>query len=206
MEEEFESTKPPLSRVKKITSIVLNCFLGLAIIFFLFSLTVVKVTVDGSSMFPTLVDKQVGYSDQFFYKLGKVKRFDIVVFNQNGLTFVKRVIGLPNEKVEYKDNVLIINDKPYEEKFLSQEAKNATCSGTYSTKQFCTNNVIVPSDEYFVLGDNRKASSDSRVQAWHIKKTDIVGIGFVLIGNCGSYTNGTCSNIKYDILNIKIVK
>ena len=105
-------------------------------------------SVDGSSMYPTLENKDVGYS-LVITKLIGVNRFDIVVVDQGEKLLVKRVIGLPNETIEYKDNVLYIDGTKYEEPYLSD----------VTTDDF---KVELNEDEYYCLGDNRNVSLDSR--------------------------------------------
>lgn len=111
------------------------------------------VVVNGPSMDTTLHDKDIMILNKLAYKVGKIKRFDIVVIDatigNRKTKIIKRVIGLPNETVEYKDGKLYINDKIVEDKYAK----------TY-TKDF--EKVYVKEGNYFVLGDNRIVSQDSR--------------------------------------------
>ncbi len=104
--------------------------------------------VNGSSMEDTLFNNDLVIINKIGLK-GGIDRFDIVVIDFEDSAIIKRVIGLPNEKVEYKDNKLYINDKLMETP-IDFEA---------------TNNFILEADEnqYIVLGDNRNVSKDSRV-------------------------------------------
>ena len=85
-------------------------------------------------------------------ELGEVKRFDIVVVKYDGKYLIKRVIALPGETLEYKDSKLYINGEEIEETFLEADVKtdNFKLSGK------------VPENYYFVVGDNREVSLDSR--------------------------------------------
>ena len=106
------------------------------------------MSISGNSMYPTLKDKQVVKVS----KIKEISRFDIVIAKKHdNYLIVKRVIGLPDEKVEYKNNHLYINDKPVTEDFID----------LYSTK---TENFVytLKDNEYFLLGDNREYSTDSR--------------------------------------------
>ncbi len=117
------------------------------------------VRVDGDSMNPTLSNNQI----LLLNKMDKnYKRFDVIVFNHNGNKLVKRIIGLPGDKVTYTDNKLYINDKLIKENYTRKNTDDFT-----SDK--------VPSDMYFVLGDNRSNSLDSRYIGF-ISKSDIEGV------------------------------
>ncbi len=106
------------------------------------------VRVNGSSMYPTLKGNEI----MLLNKLGHINRFDIVVLKIDGRedNLIKRIIGLPGETVEIKDNDIYINDKKLEDKY--------GYGVTYNIDK-----VTLKKDEYFILGDNRKISLDSRV-------------------------------------------
>jgi len=112
------------------------------------SFLVTPIKVNGTSMSPTLKGNEI----MLLNKLGHIDRFDIVVIkiddNQDNL--IKRVIGLPGESVEIKENEIYINDKKLEDKYGS--------GVTYNIDK-----VTLKNGEYFVLGDNRIVSMDSRV-------------------------------------------
>lgn len=129
------------------------------------SFLVTPVRVNGSSMYPTLKGGEI----MLLNKLGKIDRFDIVVLKlDNGEdNLIKRVIGMPGESVEIKDNKIYVNDKVLEESF--------GVGVTYNIDK-----VTLKDDEYFVLGDNRIISMDSRVFGT-INKEEIKGTtNFVL--------------------------
>ena len=120
------------------------------------------VIVEGRSMYPTLHDQDIGIANIIGLKVMGVKRFDIVVIDLDEYDnlLVKRVIGLPNEKVEFKDDKLYIDDVYLEEGFLDDEYK----SGYQNKGQRFTDDFSIQlgEDEYFCMGDNRPHSSDCR--------------------------------------------
>lgn len=138
----------------------------------------------GPSMNPTLVEKDAVLLNKFAYRIGKIRRGDVVALNYNGEKFmVKRVIGLPGEKIEYKNNILYINDEPFEEKYLGSDVETEDFLVSGSKVYTVNYNVdtlenlesdIIPEDMYLVLGDNRQNSEDSRYYGL-IKKEDIIG-------------------------------
>ena len=107
------------------------------------------IRVNGSSMYPTLQDKEFMILNKIGLQKG-INRFDIVVVESNGKYIIKRVIGLPGESVMYSDNKLYINGKVIEDNYSKSETENFE-------------NVILKDNEYFVMGDNREISKDSRV-------------------------------------------
>lgn len=131
------------------------------------------IRVNGTSMYPTLQDKEFMILNKIALKDG-IDRFDIVVVKTNNTNIIKRVIALPGESVMYKDNKLYINGKVMEDNY----SKTAT-------EDF--DNIVLKEDEYFVMGDNREVSKDSRiigpVNIKSIKgKTNLVFFPFSKIG------------------------
>jgi signal peptidase I len=121
--------------------------------YFLFT----PIIVDGSSMYPTLKDDNRMIVNKLSYVFGEPKRFDIIVFHApEKKDYIKRVIGLPGETVEYRNDTLYINGKKYDEPYLDELKKETE---GLLTESFI---VTVPKDHIFVLGDNRRFSRDSR--------------------------------------------
>lgn len=123
------------------------------------------VVVRGDSMDPTLINSERVIA----LKNHDIKRFDIITFpapDDEGKNYIKRVIGLPGDTVEYRDDTLYINGKAYKEPYL-QEYKDELTDGAPLTGDFTLEEVIgttkVPEGEVFVLGDNRRISKDSRM-------------------------------------------
>ena len=118
--------------------------------------------VDGASMDDTLKDGQLVIINKLVYRFDDIKRFDVVVVKNeiNNDKIIKRVIGLPNEVVEYRDNKLYINNELIETDIKFKD----TSDFRKTTKE----------NEYLVLGDNRPVSKDSRVLG-NFTKEDIIG-------------------------------
>jgi signal peptidase I len=114
--------------------------------------------VSGSSMVPTFENGDYLIIDKISYELGSPKRDDVVVFRYPGDTtkfFIKRIIGLPSETVDIKGNDVMITNATHPNGFKLDQpfVKNPANNDTH---------YVLKSDEYFVMGDNRSASSDSR--------------------------------------------
>ena len=111
---------------------------------------VTPIRVNGPSMNTTLKDGDIMFLNEIIYRFNNIKRFDIVVVKYDDEYIIKRVIGLPGEEVSYKDNKLYINGKYVKEDFKHKD-----------TADF--ESVLVGNNQYFVMGDNRANSLDSRV-------------------------------------------
>ncbi|AMX00245.1 signal peptidase I [Rummeliibacillus sp. G93] len=139
---------------------------------FLFS----PVTVKGESMEPTYHNN----NKIIISKVSHIDRFDIIVFDSpvEDDHYIKRVIGLPGDTIKVKDDQLYINGKKYKEPYLKQGIKEYESLGDNFTEDFTLKEVSgvkkVPKNSYFVLGDNRQNSSDSRDYGF-IKKSAVTG-------------------------------
>ena len=123
---------------------------------------VTPAIVNGDSMVPTLIDKEVVIINKIALRFWNINRLDIVVVNneEDNDKIIKRVIGLPNETIECKNNNIYINGKKMESELTFED-----------TEDF---KVTTKEGEYFVLGDNRDVSKDSRVLG-NFTKEDFVG-------------------------------
>ena len=162
-------------KIMNILSYVLVIVIALLIKQFVFS----PIKVNGSSMYPTLRDGDIMFLNEIGYHLNGLKRFDIVVVNTENDRIIKRVIGLPGEYVEYKDNILYINGEEVKENFDHEITHNFKLDEIGHDK--------IPDGYYFVVGDNRGDSLDSRkiglISKDQIKgKTDLILLPFKRLG------------------------
>ena len=138
---------------------------GALIIFLIFQVTLQNSIVDGSSMEPNLMNADRLLVSKISYTFSEPKRGDIVIFPSpygDGREFIKRIIGLPGETVQVVSGQVRINGTPLDEPYLVNK----------DTRSYPP--TVIPQGEYFVLGDNRPVSLDSR-QGWTIKRSDING-------------------------------
>ena len=134
------------------------------VVFFVRSYIVTPVVVRGDSMDVTLHDGQVLFLSKISYKLEKIKRFDIVVIrDEDNDLIIKRVIGMPGDYVEYKNNKLYINYKEVEDKYAFGETEDFDLNDICEIREDECKRKI-PNDRYLALGDNREVSADSRVK------------------------------------------
>lgn len=152
--------------IKEIIPYIVIIILVILIRTFLFT----PVVVVGDSMVPTLSNSQILLLDKITYRFKEIERFDIVVIDIGKSEIIKRVIGLPGEKVEYKENKLYINGEVIESvyNFDTQDFN----------MEYITEKEYIPNDKYLVLGDNRLVSSDSRIIGL-IDKKDILGKSYI---------------------------
>ncbi|SEB09914.1 signal peptidase I [Thalassobacillus cyri] len=120
--------------------------------------------VDGESMEPTLYDGNLLMVNKVIYDWQGIGRDDVIVFHANEKEdYVKRVIGVPGDHIEFKDDTLYINGEAQPEKYLDALRPN---DGKLFTKDFTLEEVTgkseVPEGHLFVMGDNRRDSLDSR--------------------------------------------
>lgn len=153
---------------------VLSAVLFLFIDVFVFS----SYEVDGSSMATTLEDGDKLIVNKMIYEFGNISRFDIIIFHGMGDDdYVKRVIGLPGDVLEYRDDQLLVNGEYVKESFLPHQSNNRLLgqkeTGNFKLEEL-TKEAMVPENTLFVMGDNRLNSYDSRHFGF-VSIDDIVG-------------------------------
>lgn len=138
------------------------------IIYLVFRFVVAFPKVNGYAMTPNYYD-----GDRvFIYRHGKVKRNTVILLQvpdrEDGTTNIRRVIGLPGERIEFKDDVLYVNGEEKVERFLGEQIAKAKEEGYLLTENFTVSDFspdgksTIPEGYYLVLGDNRSFSADSR--------------------------------------------
>lgn len=133
--------------------------------------------VEGGSMLPNFIDKEYLLAEKLEYFIGEPKRGDVIIFkypNNPTTNFIKRVIALPGESIEIQNNQVKIINSTHPDGVILDES--AYLSGNVKTLTSTRDKFVktLGEDEYFVMGDNREHSSDSR--EWGIlPKTNIIG-------------------------------
>lgn len=152
----------------------LKAFLLAVILFFLIrTFLFAPFIVDGESMAPTLHSGERLIVTKIVYLWGSPQRGDIIVFHATqSRDYIKRVIGLPGETVEIRGDRLYINGEEVPEPYLDEYRRKTHEAGLKLTEDYGP--TVVPEDSYFVLGDNRRNSQDSRMIGM-IRKDQIVG-------------------------------
>jgi signal peptidase I len=128
--------------------------IGLALVIIVFLYQPVKV--EGTSMAPLLSDQERIFINKFVYRFEPIERGDVVVFwypLDHSKSFIKRIVGLPGETVEIRHGVVYVNGKAIPEPYVPPQYEDASDFGP----------VRVPKDSFFVMGDHRISSNDSRV-------------------------------------------
>lgn len=136
-----------------------------------------KTIVDGSSMEETLSDGDQLYVEKISYHFNKLKRFDIIVFypfgRDNEEYYVKRIIGLPGETVQIKEGMIYIDGELVSEDYGMEPIAYAGRAAEP---------ILLGDDEYFVMGDNRNISKDSRYDSvGNVSKKNIGGRAFLRV-------------------------
>lgn len=166
-----EKQKSPI--LELVESVVIAIVLALVIRFFLFE----PFYIPSGSMEPTLQVEDKIIVNKLVYRLKEPKRGDIIVFEHPmldpNIDYIKRVVGLPGETLEIKESTVYINGKPLEEEYLPADLKFMDFGP-----------VTIPENSYFMMGDNRNNSQDSRV--WGTLPEDyIVGKAFFIFWPAG---------------------
>ncbi len=132
-----------------------DILLAIIIAIFIVIFVVQPVKVEGTSMQPRLIDQERIFVNRFIYRIRNVQRGDVVVFwfpKDRSKSFIKRVVGISGDQVEIRQGVVYVNGSRISEPYLLPEFQD------YRSFQ----RSVVPPGQYFVLGDHRNSSNDSR--------------------------------------------
>jgi len=167
----IETTPTVRKIIKEIIVWLLLIVLTITASYFITTNIFVKTAVAGVSMEPTLMEGQVVIVNKIEYYLKSPRRNDVIVYKQSNREHsyyeIKRVIGLPGETVKIKNGIIYINDEALKEKVKTETIENAGLA---------EEGIKLDDNEYFVLGDNRNDSEDSRfASVGNVLKNEILG-------------------------------
>ena len=200
IKDEIIENKPKHKKLSKLINILLVVAALLLIVRISILIFFTSIYVTGPSQ------GEAGYTRKIF-SYSSIDRFDIVVIDAERFAaqdshWVKRVIGLPGETISYERDevnhkgILKINGKVVEENFIKGYEDLSKDDITYLTGNIAERKLA--DDEYFVMGDNRGRSSDSRnPSVGHIKEKEIFGLGIIITGECSELEGGTCGPINH---------
>lgn len=169
--------------IKEVFTWAVEIAIVLAAAFVLVYFIGLRTSVVGQSMAKTLDAGDEILVNRFIYKVLDPKAGDIIVFLPNGNEkshyYVKRVVAVPGDTVQIKDGVLYLNGKEYEEEIDCENMEEAGLAAE---------EITIGEDEYFVLGDNRNNSEDSRyANIGNVKKEHIIGKAWFIISPFGKF-------------------
>lgn len=171
-----DNKRPLLKKILKETIIwAIEIIAVILLAYFIVSYALEKTNMVGISMENTLKDGDSIIINKFAYRISEPKRFDVIVFKQSGREHnyynIKRIIGLPGETIQLKDGEIYIDGN------MVKDVVNAEAMNNYGLAQ---EPVKLEKNEYFVLGDNRNNSEDSRfASVGTIRRDEIIGKAFI---------------------------
>lgn len=173
-----------MKALKEVMSWIIPVVIGLAIALAIKQFVFTRVRVDGPSMEPNLDNNE----KVFAFKQSKIKHLSVIVFDAHGedpaaktnTNYVKRVIGLPGDTVTSKNGYIYVNKKKINQGFISKSEQtsgtgNWTLASLQKTNGWGKGTTVVPKGKYFVLGDHRSVSNDSRYWGF-VNKDKVLGV------------------------------
>ncbi|HMD70153.1 MAG TPA: signal peptidase I [Bryobacteraceae bacterium] len=162
------------STLSWVRDLAFSSLIAIVLIVFLYQ----PVRVEGPSMEPALTDQERIFINKFTYKLGLggIEHSDMVVFmypREPRKSYIKRVIGLPGDRIRIVSGQVFVNGRPLEENYVARENRD-TVSWPPTASGQGPDDREVPAGQYFVLGDHRSSSSDSRSWGW-VPRENIFG-------------------------------
>jgi signal peptidase I len=145
------ASRRSLAARRWLTEAALSLGISIFIIVFLYQ----PVKVEGTSMMPGLADQERIFINKYAYRLGRIERGDVVVFRYPGdpsKNYIKRVVGMPGDRIEIVRGAVMVNGSALQEPYVPAQYRD----------QRTMTEIVVPAGSFFVLGDHRNLSSDSR--------------------------------------------
>ena len=169
--------------VWRILEFVAYALIALLIAYLIITYVGQRTVVDGDSMYPGLENGDNIIVEKLSYRFGDVERYDVIVFEyydpfkNEDVYYIKRVIGMPGDTIFIEDGLVYVMDEEGQPELLGE---NYGCYSDARPMQayLASVPITIPEGQYFVLGDNRNDSYDSR-QIWLIKKEDILGKAWI---------------------------
>lgn len=165
MEKNIEVKKGP---VRQVIETILYFAVVFTVVLLVERFVMQPVQVEGSSMEPTLANENHLLLEKLTYLVADPERFDVVVFQpfeeEEELFYIKRIIGLPGERIYINNNIIYINGEPLLENYGKENVIN--------DPGMASNEIVLGEGEYFVMGDNRNHSRDSRDASVGVVKRD----------------------------------
>lgn len=153
---EKASSAPAATGMPGLITWIRDLAISLAVSAFVIVFLYQPVKVEGGSMMPSLTNRERIFVNKFVYRLEPIERGDIVVFRyprDPSLSFIKRVIGVPGDHIRIDDGQVYVNGKPLEEDYLFPP---------FVDREQSFSETVLPPNKYFVMGDHRNMSDDSR--------------------------------------------
>lgn len=175
-----ESKKPLIKKIiYEIIIWVVEIVVVITLAYFLVNYAIERTTMHGNSMETTLLDQDKIIVNKYSYRFSEPKRYDVIVFKQSDKEHsyynIKRIIGLPGEVIQIESGNIYINGEVITEPLVTETIKN---SGLAAEE------ILLDDNEYFILGDNRNNSEDSRfANIGTILFDDIIGKAWIRIND-----------------------
>ena len=151
--------------VKKNLSFIVDIMVAISIAFVITWTFFTRILMQGFSMSPSINNRDVVFVNRLYKNLLTLNRYDVIAFYINDKESVKRIIGLPGDKIKISSSNIYVNDEKIDERYM-----NSTLSS------YTDINTTVGVDEYYVVGDNLDSSRDSRFEdIGNIHKSQIIG-------------------------------
>jgi signal peptidase I len=167
MEEPVVPTPPPHPNgaLSLLGNVAISIVLAVVVIVFIYQ----PVKVEGTSMMPGLTNQERIFINKYTYKMGagSIEREDLVVFHypyDPSQSYIKRIIALPGDTIQIVDGTVYVNEKKLDEPYVPEEYRD----------HVKVDKEVIPADKYFVLGDHRNSSNDSRVWGF-VDRKEIYG-------------------------------